>query len=187
VTVNRDRDRHDQIKSCSVSSPLPTFPDDVDIGIVSHNGRQTLPRLLECLAAAGAPDDRIRVYDVGSTDGTKAWLAGAHPRVIVRRLEENVGPDPGRNWALRDGSRPYLLLLDADAWLYPDAPARLRQSLDPAARVGTVTPVTLSAPDVIQYAGGGLHFICEAINPYFGKPLAQRGNEPQALAPPPRP
>jgi GT2 family glycosyltransferase len=71
--------------------------------------------------------------------------------------------------------RPYLLLLDADALIYPDAPARLRQALDPAARVGTVTPVTLSAPDVIQYAGGALHFICEAINPYFGKALAERG------------
>jgi GT2 family glycosyltransferase len=161
-----------------VAALSQTFPDDIDVGVVSHNGRQTLPRLLECLAAAGTPGDRIRVYDVGSTDGTKAWLADAHPRVIVQRLEENVGPDPGRNWALRDATRPYLLLLDADALLYPDAPARLRQALDPAKRVGTVTPVTLSTPDVIQYAGGGLHFICEAINPYFGKPLAERGTEP---------
>jgi GT2 family glycosyltransferase len=161
-----------------VSSLSPPFPDDVDIAVVSHNGRQTLPRLFECLAAGGASDDRIRVYDIGSTDGTNAWLADAHPRVIVQRLEENVGPDPGRNWALREATRPYLLLLDADALLYPDAPARLRQALDPAARVGTVTPVTLSVPGVIQYAGGGLHFICEAINPYFGKPLAARGAEP---------
>ncbi|HEX6464657.1 MAG TPA: glycosyltransferase, partial [Vicinamibacterales bacterium] len=154
---------------------MSPFPEDVDVGVVSHNGRQTLPRLLECLAAAGASDDRIRVYDVGSTDGTKEWLAEARPDIFVRRLEENVGPDPGRNWALRDGTRPYLLLLDADALLHPDAPVRLRQALDPAARVGTVTPVTLSAPDVIQYAGGGLHFICEAINPYFGKSLKERG------------
>ena len=94
---------------------MPAFPEDVSVGVVSHNGRQTLPRLFDCLAAAGAPDDRIRVYDVGSTDGTKEWLADAHPLVVVRRLEENVGPDPGRNWALRDATHPYLLLLDADA------------------------------------------------------------------------
>lgn len=157
--------------------PVPPFPDDVDIGVVSHNGRQTLPRVFECLAAAGATEDRVRVYDVGSNDGTKEWLATAHPLVVVQRLEENVGPDPGRNWALRDATRPYLLLLDADALLHPDAPARLRVSLDPDARVGTVTPVTLSSPDVIQYAGGGLHYICEAINPYFGKPLVERGTQ----------
>jgi GT2 family glycosyltransferase len=160
-----------------VPAPIPPFPDDVDVGVVSHNGRQTLPRLFECLAAAGAPEERIRVYDVGSTDGTKEWLADAHPQVVVRRLDENVGPDPGRNWALRDATRPFLLLLDADALLHADAPARLRQSLDPVARVGTVTPVTLSTPDVIQYAGGGLHFICEAINPFYGKALADRGTE----------
>lgn len=157
---------------------MPAFPEDVDIGVVSHDGRQTLPRLFECLAAAGAPDDRIRVYDIGSTDGTKQWLAETYPDVIVKRLDQNVGPDPGRNWALRDATRPYLLLLDADALIHPDAPARLRQALDPAARVGTVTPITLSTPDIIQYAGGGLHYICEAINPFFGKPLAERGTEP---------
>ena len=175
LTVNRKQSTVN--RRLHVPAPIPPFPDDVDVGVVSHNGRQTLPRLFECLAAAGAPEERIRVYDVGSTDGTKEWLADAHPQVIVRRLDENVGPDPGRNWALRDASRPYLLLLDADALLHPDAPARLRQSLDPAARVGTVTPVTLSTPDVIQYAGGGLHFICEAINPFFGKALADRGTE----------
>jgi GT2 family glycosyltransferase len=158
-----------------ISCGVPAFPEDVDIGVVSHNGRQTLPRLFECIAAAAAPEDRVRVYDVGSTDGTAAWLAAEHPQVVVRRLEENVGPDPGRNWALRDATRPYLLLLDADALLYADAPARLRQALDPGARVGTVTPVTLRTPDVIQYAGGGLHFICEAINPFFGKTRAERG------------
>ncbi len=153
------------------------FPDDVDVGVVSHNGRQTLPRLLACLSAAGAPADRIAVYDVGSTDGTKDWLASDWPQITVRRLDENVGPDPGRNWALREAKRPYLLLLDADAFLYPDAPARLRDALDPSARVGTVTPVTLNGPDLIQYAGGGLHFICEAINPYYGRPLADRGSD----------
>jgi GT2 family glycosyltransferase len=161
-----------------ISCVVPAFPDDVDIGVVSHNGRQTLPRLFECLASAGAPDDRIRIYDVGSTDGTKEWLAETHPNVVVSRFEQNLGPDPGRNWALRDATRPYLLLLDADALIYPDAPARLRQAIDPAARVGTVTPVTLSTPDIIQYAGGGLHYICEAINPYFGKALAERGTHP---------
>lgn len=161
-----------------LSFDVPAFPEDVAIGVVSHNGRQTLPRVFECLASAGATEDLIRVYDVGSTDGTAGWLASEHPLVTVRRLDENVGPDPGRNWALRDATRPYLLLLDADALLHADAPARLRTTLDPAARVGTVTPVAISMTGEIQYAGGGLHYICEAINPYFGKTLAERGTKP---------
>jgi hypothetical protein len=31
---------------------------------------------------------------------------------------------------------------------------------------------------VIQYAGGGIHFICEAINPWLDRPLAARGSAP---------
>jgi GT2 family glycosyltransferase len=33
-------------------------------------------------------------------------------------------------------------------------------------------------PDVIQYAGGALHFICEAVNPWIDRPLTERGLEP---------
>jgi GT2 family glycosyltransferase len=157
---------------------VPAFPEDVDIAVVSHNGRQTLPRLFECLGSAGATEDRICVYDIGSTDATAEWLASEHPRSTVRRLDGNVGPDPGRNWALREAKRPYLLLLDADALLHADAPARLRATLDPAARVGTVTPVAISLSGEIQYSGGGLHYICEAINPYIGRTLAERGTNP---------
>ena len=31
---------------------------------------------------------------------------------------------------------------------------------------------------MIQYAGGGLHYICEAINPWLDRPLAERGPAP---------
>ena len=31
---------------------------------------------------------------------------------------------------------------------------------------------------MIQYAGGGLHYICEAMNPWMDRPLADRGTDP---------
>lgn len=162
---------------------VPPFPEDVDVAVVSHNARATLPRLLDCLMAAGTPRERITVYDVGSTDGTGDWLRTEWPGVIVKRLEENVGPDPGRNWALRDATRPFLLLLDADAYVRPDAPARLRASLDTAAGVGMTTPVVVHThqPDLLQYAAGGLHFICEAVNPFLDRPLVERGRDPRDI------
>lgn len=162
---------------------LPPFPDDVEVGVVSHNGRETLPELLAAVTAAGAPRDRIFIYDVGSTDGSVGWLAEVWPGVVVRSIKDNVGPDPGRNWALRACTRPYLLLLDADAFLASDAPARLRAALDPAARVGTVTPVVVHAHDrsKLQYAGGALHYICEAVNPWLDRPLIERGLERQDI------
>jgi GT2 family glycosyltransferase len=33
-------------------------------------------------------------------------------------------------------------------------------------------------PEVIQYAGGAIHYICEAINPWLDRPLSERGTAP---------
>jgi GT2 family glycosyltransferase len=165
-----------------MTEPAPSlhaFPDDVDVAIVSHNGCDTLPQVLECLRQSGASDTRIVVYDIGSTDGTIAWLARDAPAVTTRRLTENVGPNPARNWALREATRPLLLLLDSDAFLHPDAPSHLRAALDSSARVGTVAPVVVHArtPTLIQYAGVSLHFVCEAVNPWMDRTLIERGTE----------
>ena len=128
---------------------------------------------------AARPPIALTIYDMASTDDTGSWLAATHPSIRHVRLPVNNGPDPGRNLALRSAQRPYLLLLDADAYVRPDAPARLRAALDPAQRIGTTVPVVVhtNAPDTIQYAGGSMHFICEAINPWLDRPLATRGDE----------
>ena len=158
---------------------VPPFPADVDVAVVSHNGRQTLPRLLECLMASHAPRERVTVYDVASTDDSVAWLAAEWPGVKVDRLAENNGPDPGRNRALRQCTKPYLLLLDADAYVRPEMTARLRAALDPAAMVACTVPVVVHTqrPDTIQYASGAMHFVCEAVNPFLDQPLTARGTE----------
>ena len=49
---------------------------------------------------------------------------------------------------------------------------------DRSIKIGSPIVVHQNAPDTIQYAGGSLHFICEAINPWLDRPLAQRGREP---------
>jgi GT2 family glycosyltransferase len=158
-------------------SPVASFPDDTDVAVVSHNGRLTLPRVLSCLRAAGAPLERTVVYDIASTDGTAQWLAADWPMVSIRRLPRNAGPNPARNQALRDATRPLLLLLDSDAYLHADAPARMHEALDRGNGVGMVAPVIVQTghPDLIQYASVDLHFICEAVNRWLNRPLAQRG------------
>src|SRR5215470_6536909 len=50
-------------------------------------------------------------------------------------------------------------------------------SADPGIRIASPIIVPLNAPAVIQYAGTTLHFICEAINPWKDRPLAERGGE----------
>lgn len=158
---------------------VPPFPADVDVAVVSHNGRDVLPRTLACLEAAGAPRERVTVYDVASTDDTGTWLAVEWPGVKVDRLPLNNGPDPGRNRALRQCTAPYLLLLDADAFVRPDMTARLRAALDASTGVACTVPVVVHThePQTIQYAAGGMHYICEAVNPFQNRPLTERGTD----------
>lgn len=156
-----------------MSDPV-VFPEDVDVAIVSHNGRERLAEALPSLRAAGCPDSRITIVDVASTDGTAEWLRREWPGVEQIRLDRNDGPSPGRNVGIRHGSRPYVFLMDADVVLEPDTVQRLRAAMaaHPEAAVGSPIVVHASRPDVIQYAGGGLHFICEAVNPWLDRPLA---------------
>ncbi len=151
--------------------------DDVDVAIVSHNGRDTLPRVLTCLVAAGAPPDRITLYDIASTDETRAWLARDWPAVRVILIEANDGPNPARNRAIAEATRSYVLLVDADAYLQAAAPAALRAAVASGADIGAAVPVVVHERDParIQYAGSRLHFICEAITPWADRALVERG------------
>lgn len=153
------------------------FPTDVGVAIVAHNNREQLAAALPALTDAGCPHEDILVVDVASTDGTADWLCGEYPRVRRARIETNDGPDPGRNLGVREVRKPFVFLMDADVRVRPDTIQRLRLAMgsDPAIKVGSPVVVHADAPGTIQYAGGSLHFICEAINPWLDRPLADRG------------
>jgi GT2 family glycosyltransferase len=159
------------------------FPDDVAVAIVSHNSREALPATLQALAAARCPPDCLTVVDIASSDGTAEWLAREHPRVRVRRLDRNEGPNPGRNVGITEASQPLVLLMDADVRIAPDTVQRLRAAMrtDTSIKVGSPIVVDQQQPDRIQYAGGALHFMCEAVNPWAGRTLAERGSTPQDI------
>jgi len=158
---------------------MPTFPDDVDVAIVAHNNLATLPSTLMSLAEADCPSDRITVVDVASTDCTGEWIARERPGVRVRRLEKNDGPSPGRNVGITEASRRFVLLMDADVKIQPDTVQRLHAAMTADSTIKCGSPIVVHAnrPDLIQYAGGAMHYICEAVNPWLDRPLAARGSE----------
>jgi len=153
-------------------------PSDITIAIVTHDSSASLSRVLDAVADTGCPVARILVLDVASRDATADIAASrvGHDRVV--RLERNDGPNPARNEALRRATTPYVLLLDADVLLVRDTAAALRRAIagDDVA-VSAPLVVYASQPDVIQYAGGGVHYICEAVNRWMDQPVASRGNE----------
>jgi len=169
--------------SAGLHSDATPFPADVDVAIVSHNGRETLPATLASLTGAGCPQHQIIVVDVASTDGTLPWLEKDWPEVHRIRLNENLGPSPGRNAGMAAAGRRYVFLMDADVTVAPNTIAMLRASFeaDPTIAIGSPVVVHATRPDTIQYAGTCLHFICEAVNPWLDRPLRDRGVEAQDI------
>jgi len=155
------------------------WPADVDVAIVAHNNLAVLPATLRALADAGCPPDRVTVVDTASTDGTGDWLTHEWPRVRVRRLDRNEGPGPGRNIGITESTRRLALIMDSDVRVTADTVPRLREAMaaNPAIRIASPIVVRGDRPDVIQYAGGAIHFICEAVNPWADRSLADRGPE----------
>jgi GT2 family glycosyltransferase len=162
---------------------MPDFPTDVTVAVVAHNAVAYLGACVESLRRAGCPDRQILVVDVASTDGLDGWLTRAAPEARSLRLPRNDGPSPGRNAGIQHAATPYVLLMDADVQVEPDTVSILYQGMQQEAHVAVGSPVVVHAdrPDVIQYAGTGLHFICEATNPYLDRPLAARGSEPRVI------
>ncbi len=162
---------------------MPAFPADVSVAIVAHNAAATLPEAIGSLRRAGCPLARIIVVDVASTDGTAEWLARQYPEIRIHRLPDNRGPSPGRNVGLKEAPTPYVLLMDADVTVEENTVAELRSVMaaDPSIAIASPVVVHADRPDTIQYAGTALHFICEAVNPWLDRPLAERGTEPQDL------
>ena len=156
------------------------FPDDVGVAIVGHNNRDKLAATFASLDAAGCPRDRILLVDVLSTDGTVDWVRESYPGVRIRTLDRNDGPSPGRNVGIRETSQPFVFLLDADVQVCPETIQRLRTAMaaDATIKIGSPIVVHVNNPELIQYADGSLHFICEAINPWLDRPLADRGAAP---------
>src|SRR2546427_3684215 len=162
---------------------MPNFPDDVDVAIVAHNNLAILPATLRSLADAGCPPERITVVDVASDDGTSEWLAAEWPRVRQRRLDRNDGPSPGRNVGITEASRRFVLLMDADVRIQAATVQRLHAAMIADATIKCGSPIVVHAnrPDLIQYAGGAMHYICEAVNPWLDRPLAARGLDAQDI------
>ena len=162
---------------------MTAFPPDVGVAIISHNSRGKLAPTLASLDAAGCPPSAIRVFDVASSDGTSEWLARMYPAIEVVRLDRNDGPNPARNLAIQSSRLPFVFLMDSDVQVEAETIQRLHEAMlaDRTVKIGSPIVVRLQNPAIIQYAGTSLHFICEAINPWMNRRLAERGAAPMDI------
>jgi hypothetical protein len=103
--------------------------------------------------------------------------------VRLVQLDSNTGPNPARNLGIRAAETPFVLLVDDDVELQPDTVSRLRAAFDGDPSIAITTPVILygAQPDTIQYAGTGVHFLCEGSTRWQDHALSERGSDPADL------
>jgi glycosyltransferase involved in cell wall biosynthesis len=110
--------------------------------IPTYNRRQHVCEAVESVLAQTWDDYELFVIDDGSTDGTESALAKYGPRLHFIR-QSNQGPEVARNNAALRAQGDYLVFLDSDDLLFPQALetyANLVQSCDaPALIIGSMT------------------------------------------------
>lgn len=113
-----------------MSAPEPT---SITVIIPAYQAERFLARALDSVIAQTDPDWALVVVDDGSTDGTLALAQGyatRDPTRITVLTQPNAGPGAARNRGMAAAQSTYILCLDADDALVPEALARLRANLE---------------------------------------------------------
>ena len=108
--------------------------DAVSVIVPAYNAEATITECLNALRTAMRADDELIVFDDGSTDSTPS-IARAAGALIITNPGRPKGPGHGRNAAAASASKPYLMFVDADVIIAPDAIDRL---MDEVGKTGAV-------------------------------------------------
>jgi GT2 family glycosyltransferase len=119
----------------------------VDVVVVTYNSAEVVGEAVRPLL--GQEGVHVIVVDNASSDDTLQSLSKLPVEVLA--LEKNGGFAHGCNAGWRSGTSPYVLFLNPDAQLRPDALATLVSALEQDARLGIVAPR-------IEEPGGALDY-----------------------------
>ena len=110
----------------------------VDVVILTWNDGLLLRHAVSSVLESVGVEARVVVVDNGSDDGLNL---PTHPSITVIRNEVNRGVAAGRNQGIQQGNAPYVLLLDSDARLAPDALEAMLTHLVEHRDIAVVGPV----------------------------------------------
>lgn len=110
------------------------------ICIANYNGTTLLE---ECLASIhaqrGDAPVEIIIHDDASTDGSVEWIRAHHPEVVLLSSRQNVGFATANNRMVARARGEFVLLLNNDAALFPDALGSLLEEARRQASCGILT------------------------------------------------
>jgi GT2 family glycosyltransferase len=159
----------------------PVSPS-VDAVVVNRDRAQLLAAALRSIEAAFAHagiDGAIVVVDNGSTDDSEAVVAQGFPAVRWVQTGGNRGFPAAVNEGLRRTSGEWVLLLNNDATIEPDALQRIFERPLPA-DVGTVAlQMRFRAwPKIVNSAGIGVDVLGVAYDRHLGTPAGGPASRP---------
>ena len=160
----------------------PERPVGVSAIVVNYRGRELLGSCLDSLLRAlAAVDERTEliVVDNGSRDGSLELLAERYVDASVVALPENAGFPAGVNAGLERAAGEWVLLLNNDATIEPDAVRHLLAAGRRSDDVGSVAcQLRFTGTTVINSAGIGIDALGVVYDRLLGEPAAADGGEP---------
>lgn len=118
----------------------PCLVPDCSVCIANYNGESLLSECIDSvLAQAGEGVIEVIVHDDASSDQSLKLLRGRYPKVQVLASAENVGFCVSNNRMVEHARGKFVLLLNNDAELYPDAVAALLAAAQESPRPGILT------------------------------------------------
>ena len=125
---------------------LPPVTKDLSVIIVNWNAAAYLPAALDGLfAAQGGLSMEVLLVDNASSDNSVHVVREDYPQVAIITNEINSGFAAGNNQGIRRARGRYILLLNPDTELPPDALSRFVAFMDANPQVG-VTGARLQGP-----------------------------------------
>ena len=120
----------------AMSASAPPSNDDITVVITCFNYGSFLPEAVASALDQAGGRPRVLVVDDGSTDPVTLSAIDRLPAGVDLIRQENGGLSVARNTGLHAAQSPYLIALDADDRLLPDALQRLRAPLDNDPQLG---------------------------------------------------
>jgi hypothetical protein len=153
---------------------------ELSVVIPSWNTRELLRACLTHLFAARLPACEVIVIDNASADGSADMVAEAFPRVLLERNRENRGFAGGCNQGMRRARGRYVLLLNSDTEVAPDAIERLLAFLETHPGYGAAAPLLHSPDGRVQKSLKRFPTLATAL--WFSTPLERWFPENRELA-----
>lgn len=147
-------------------------PPDVSVCIVSWNVADDLRACLQSLRAQHTPPSHeVIVADNASSDETVAMIREDFPDVTLIVNDRNLGFARATNQTLRQARGRYLLMLNPDTVLEPDALATLVSVADDHPEAGIIAPRLVYPDGSLQYSCRRFPTITAAVfrNTFLGR------------------